>query len=356
METNALTESLELYDTTIIGGGPAGLYAAFYSGMRDMKTKLIEAQAELGGRMLIYPEKMIWDVGGVTPIRCERLIRQLIQQAYTFQPEIVLGEQIAHLKRLADGTMLLTTTTGERHWTRTVILAMGYGVPAPAKLELEGAERYEITNLHYTVMNLESFRGKRVLLSGGSDTAVDWAMELEHIAASVTMVHRRERLGGHEKNVRHIMESPRIQVLAPYVVSRLHGDGDSIRSVTLARADAEGRATDERMHLDTDAVIINHGHPANLGPIADWGLDMQWSQFTAGERMATSGPGIFVAGDSAAYPNKLYLIAGAFNDAALAVNGAKLHIEPQASSMAYVSSHNGVFNEKNKALRKERKA
>lgn len=347
-------DRIELFDTTIIGGGPAGLYAAFYSGMRDMKTKLIEAQNELGGRMLIYPEKMIWDVGGVTPVRCSELIEKLIQQANTFQPDIVLGQQIAYLEHLDDGTMMLTTTSGERHWTRTVILAVGYGVPSPAKLEVEGAERFEITNLYYTVMNLESFRGKRVLLSGGSDTAVDWAMELESIAASITMVHRREKLGGHEKNVRHIMESD-IAVMNPYVISQLHGDGDSIREVTLAKADAAGEPTEEKVKLEVDAVIINHGHPANLGPMTEWGLKMEWSQFVAGERMATSIPGIFAAGDSATYANKLHLIAGAFTDAALAVNGAKLHIEPKASTMAYVSSHNGVFNEKNKALINELK-
>lgn len=344
---------LELYDVTIIGGGPAGLYAAFYSGMRDMKTKLIEASDELGGRLLIYPEKMIWDVGGVTPIHCEQLIQQLIQQARTFEPAIIFGQQIAHLERLADGTMILESSTGERHRTRTVILAIGYGVPRPAKLELEGADRYEVTNLHYTVMNLESFRGKRVLLSGGSDTAVDWAMELEGIAASIAMVHRRERLGGHEKNVRHIMESD-IQVYAPYVIEQLHGKGDAIAAVTLAQAGAEGladgQADERKMRLEVDAVIINHGHPANLGPITEWGLDMEWSSIRTHVRMATNLPGVFAAGDTAIYENKLHLIAGAFTDAALAVNGAKLYLEPSAAGAAYVSSHNGVFNERNKAL------
>ena len=115
----------ELFDVTIIGGGPAGMYAAFYSGMRDMKTKLIDAREELGGRMLIYPEKMIWDVGGVTPVLCEKLICQLVQQAKTFDPAIVLGQQVAGLERLEDGTYMLETLCGEKHWTRTIILAIG---------------------------------------------------------------------------------------------------------------------------------------------------------------------------------------------------------------------------------------
>lgn len=344
-----MTKELELYDVTIIGGGPAGLYASFYSGMRDMKTKLIEAKGELGGRLLIYPKKMIWDVGGLKPTRCEQLIAQLIEQAQTFDPTIVLGQQITNLERLEDGTMIVTSDTGEQHHTRTLILALGYGVAKVAKLELEGVSRFEVTNLHYTVTDLQSFQGKRVLLSGGGDTAVDWAMELESIAASVTVVHRRERLGGHEKNARYVEESS-IHVFKPFAIAQLHGHGDAIEAVTIARADANGELTEDTQRLEVDAVIVNHGQLSDFGPIVDWGLDMgQWS-IAVDEKMGTNLPGIFAAGDTASFPNKLYLIAGAFNDAAIAVNGAKLYLEPKAPSMAYVSSHNAKFNERNKAL------
>jgi thioredoxin reductase (NADPH) len=334
---------------TIVGGGPAGLYASFYSGMRDMKTKLIEAKQELGGKLTIYPEKMIWDVGGVTPIRCEQLIRQLIEQANTFEPTIVQGQQIADMERLEDGTMILTSTTGERHHTRTLILTTGYGVAYPTKLDLEGADRFEVANLYYTVTSLEAFRGKRVLLSGGSDTAVDWALELEPYASSITMVHRRKQIGGHEKNVRHIMESS-IRVLNPFVISKLHGNGDAIEAVTLARVDSEGEMTDETERLEVDAVLINHGHTGDLDSIRQWGVAFDGYNIIASDKMSTNLPGIFAAGDVTVFGNKLNLIAGAFTDAAVAVNGAKLYLEPSAFSMAYVSSHNGIFNEKNKAL------
>ncbi|MFF2886984.1 NAD(P)/FAD-dependent oxidoreductase [Paenibacillus sp. NPDC057967] len=346
-----MTQALELYDITIIGGGPAGLYAAFYSGMRDMKTKLIEAKEELGGRLLIYPEKMIWDVGGITPIRCEQLIQQMIQQAHTFDPTIVLGQQISGLERLADGTMLLTAVTGEQHHTRTLVLALGYGVLKMAKLDIEGAERYEVTNLHYTVQELEGFRGKRVLISGGGDSAVDWANELEPIAASVTVVHRRERFGGHEKNVKRMKESS-VDVRTPYAVARLHGNtnGDAIEAVSIARMNAEGVLMEETEQLEVDAVIVNHGLRGDFGSIVDWGMDMgQWT-INVNEKLATNLPGIFVAGDTANYLSKVQLIAGAFNDAVLAVNSAKLYMEPEASKMAYVSSHNAKFKERNKAL------
>ncbi|MEC0233352.1 NAD(P)/FAD-dependent oxidoreductase [Paenibacillus kribbensis] len=340
-----MTESLELYDVTIIGGGPAGMYTAFYSGMRDMKTKLIEAKHELGGRMRIYPEKMIWDVGGVTPILCDKLIDQLEQQARTFEPTIVLGQQITGLDRQDDGTFLLTSATGEQHWTRTVILAVGYGILKMAKLEIEGADRYEVTNLHYTVQELEPFRGKHVLISGGGNSAVDWANELESIAASVTVVHRRDHFGGHEKNVAR-MKTSSVQVLTPYAVSQLHSsNGETIEQVTISHVE-----TGETQILNVDAVIVNHGLKSDFGPIRDWGLDMGEWHARVSEKLETNVPGIFAAGDFVEYGSKLYLIAGTFTDAALALNSAKLYIDPSADKAAYVSSHNSRFKEKNREL------
>jgi len=336
---------LELYDVTIIGGGPAGLYTAFYSGMRDLKTKLIEAQDRLGGRMLIYPEKMIWDVGGVTPIRGEKLLGQLIQQAKTFDPTIVTGQQIIGYERQEDGTFILTSTSGERHLTRTVILAIGYGVRKMAKLEIEGADRYEVTNLHYTVQELEVFRGKRVLISGGGDSAVDWANELDPIAASVTIVHRREAFGGHERNVAR-MKASSVEVRVPYTVQALHSDGgETIDRVSIVHAE-----TGETEVIEVDAVIVNHGMKSEFGPIREWGLDIGEWNVTVGERMATNIPGIFAAGDFATYGSKVGLIAGAFTDGVLALNSAKLYMDPEAPRMAYVSSHNERFKEKNKQL------
>ncbi|MGG1635093.1 thioredoxin reductase [Paenibacillus sp. FSL A5-0031] len=340
-----MNEQLELYDVTIIGGGPGGLYTTFYSGMRDLKTKLIEAQDQLGGRMLTYPEKIIWDVGGVTPIRCEQLIAQLIQQAKTFDPTIVLGQQITDYERLADGTFMLTSLTGEKHHTRTVIMAIGYGIKKLAKLEIEGADRYEVTNLYYTVQELEKFRDKRVLISGGGDSAVDWANELESIAASVTVVHRRDSFGGHERNVSRMKQSS-VNVLTPYQVLALHSsNGESIEKVTIAHME-----TEESKQIEVDAVIVNHGMKSDFGPIRDWGLDMGVWNANVGERMATNIPGIFGAGDFASFGSKVGLIAGTFTDGVLALNSAKLYMDPEAPEMAYVSSHNERFKEKNREL------
>ncbi|MEO3945694.1 NAD(P)/FAD-dependent oxidoreductase [Gorillibacterium sp. CAU 1737] len=340
-----MSEQRELYDVTIIGGGPAGMYAAFYSGMRDMKTKLIEAKEELGGRMLIYPEKMIWDVGGVTPTLGRDLIERLKQQAMTFDPAIVLGQQIVQFERLEDGTFRLTSDTGEQHWTRTVVLTVGYGILKTAKLEIEGADRYEVTNLHYTVQELEPFRGKRVLISGGGDSAVDWANELEPIAASVTIVHRREKFGGHEKNIAR-MKASSVQVRVPYAVNQLHSrDGEVVDEVMIAHVE-----TGETERIEVDAVIVNHGLKADFGPLREWGLHMdEWCAHVT-DKLETNLPGIFAAGDFVDHPSKVRLIAGTFTDAVLAVNSAKLHLDPEAPKVAYVSSHNDRFKEKNKAL------
>ncbi|MEC0170424.1 NAD(P)/FAD-dependent oxidoreductase [Paenibacillus graminis] len=340
-----MSKELELYDVTIIGGGPAGMYTAFYSGMRDLKTKLIEAKEELGGRMLIYPEKMIWDVGGVTPVLCRKLIDQLAEQARTFDPAIVLGQQIIGQERQEDGTYILTSATGERHWTRTIILTIGYGILQMAKLEIEGADRYEVTNLHYTVQELEPFRGKRVLISGGGDSAVDWANELEQIAASVTIVHRREQFGGHEKNIAR-MKASSVQVRVPHTVSQLHSsDGEKIDQVTISHM--ESGASEQ---IEVDAVIVNHGLKSDFGPLKDWGLDMGEWWANVSSRLETNLPGVFAAGDFVDYSSKVRLIAGTFTDAVLALNSAKLYIDPDAPKVAYVSSHNERFKEKNKAL------
>ncbi|WHY17924.1 NAD(P)/FAD-dependent oxidoreductase [Paenibacillus sp. G2S3] len=340
-----MNNQLELYDVTIIGGGPAGMYTAFYSGMRDLKTKLIEAKDELGGRMLVYPEKMIWDVGGVTPVLCRQLIDQLAQQARTFDPTIIFGQQITHHERLEDGTYMLTSATGEQHWTRTVILAIGYGILQMAKLEIEGADRYEVTNLHYTVQELEPFRGKRVLISGGGDSAVDWANELESIAASVTIVHRREQFGGHEKNIVRMKESS-VNVRVPFAVSQLHSsNGETIDQVTISHIE-----TGESEQYEVDAVIVNHGLKSDFGPLREWGIDMgEWCANVSG-KLETNLPGIFAAGDFVDYSSKVRLIAGTFTDAVLALNSAKLYMDPSAPKAAYVSSHNERFKEKNKAL------
>lgn len=281
-----MTEQLELFDVTIIGGGPAGMYTAFYSGMRDLKTKVLEYNESLGGKILLYPEKVIWDVGGLPPTRGEQLIQQLETQAKTFEPEIALNQKITSFERDEHQNILLTAENGDRHLTKTLILAMGHGIPVQRKLEIEHADRYEVTNLYYTVQELKTFAGKRVVISGGGDSAVDWANALVPIAESVTVVHRRDMFGGHEKNVAN-MKASCTRILTPHELTELHGQADKIDAVTIQNIE-----TGEIERMETDAVIVNHGMKGDLSVLSEWGLKQgEWGLIEVNEKMETNLPG-----------------------------------------------------------------
>lgn len=333
---------MEIFDVTIVGGGPAGLFSAFYSGMRDMKTKVIEYRQELGGRLLYYPEKMIWDVGGVAPIEGKQLISQLVEQAKTFDPKIVLGQKVTNLERSPSGYFILTTADGTKHYSKTVILAVGYGIFAYRKLEVEDAERYEESNLYYAVEDLEEFRDKHVVISGGGDAAVDWANTLLPIAKKVSVVHRRNSFSGMERNVRD-MKASGASIYTPYQIVKLHGQDHTIEAVSIRHIDSK-----EETVLQADAVIVNHGLTSDVQTWRNAGVSMKDSFAAVNANCATNIPGIYGAGDFVTYDSKVQLIAGAFNDAVLAVNNAKRYIEPDAPESAYVSSHNIRFKEKNK--------
>lgn len=344
-----MTDELELYDLTIVGGGPAGLFATFYSGMRHMKTKLIEASDHLGGKLNSYPEKMIWDVGGMPPLPSKQLITQLIDQSKTFNPDIVMNQQIQHIERTDKGTLMIRSHTGELHHTRTILLSVGYGVPKPLKLDLEGAKKYEETNLHYAVTDLEQYRNKRVVISGGGNSAVDWANELEGIAQKVTIVHRRNQFGCHEHSMHQMMNST-IDVKAPYVIRKLVGSKTHIHSIEIDKIDDAGMPLHQSEFIEVDEVIVNHGLQGDMGEIRNWGLEMDQRHVLVNDKLETSIEGVYAAGDTAKFSNKINLLAGAFTDAAVAVNHAKTHLTPEAANDIFISSHNPIFKEKNRAL------
>ncbi|MFC4559235.1 NAD(P)/FAD-dependent oxidoreductase [Virgibacillus kekensis] len=329
----------EIYDVTIIGGGPVGLFTAFYSGMREMKTKIIEFLPFLGGKVpYFYPEKIIRDIGGIASVSGEKLTDQLIEQAMTFNPEVVLGEQCQHLEKTEDGIFILTSDNGARHYTRTVILATGFGTLKSVKLDLPEAEQFEEKNLHYTIRRLESYRGKHVLISGGGNSAVDWANELESIADQVTLVYRKTQFPGLESNVSQ-MKNSSVHVKIPYIIDRLRGNNGVIQTAGL-----KNTQTGETEEVEIDAVIVNHGFEIALGPIAEWGMKMKDSTIVVDGEMATSIPGVYAVGDIANYKNKLPLIAGGFNEGPIAVNSAKLHIHPEAK-LAHLYSTNYDFSD-----------
>ncbi|MDQ0155718.1 NAD(P)/FAD-dependent oxidoreductase [Robertmurraya andreesenii] len=342
----------DLFDVTIIGGGPAGLYSAFYSGLREMKTKIIEFQAELGGKLHVYPEKMIWDVGGLTPIPSAKLLEQLVKQGLTFHPTVVLNEKVVALSQNNDGYFVIQAASGQEHYSKTVIVAVGGGILKPQKLSIEGAERFEISNLNYTVKSLQRFKNKTVLISGGGNSAIDWANELEPIASKVFLTYRKENLSGHEAQVTQLLSSS-VQCFFNTEISKLIASDthDSIKQVEL-----KNHETGDVSYLSIDEVIINHGYEMDSSLLNNSKLDIEMvnDYFVAGNAMCESSvAGLFAAGDIISYDGKVHLIAGAFQDAVNAVNKAKQYINPEASKSGMVSSHNEVFKKRNRELIKQ---
>ncbi|WP_313894218.1 NAD(P)/FAD-dependent oxidoreductase [Psychrobacillus sp.] len=341
-----------IYDITIIGGGPAGLYSAFYSGLREMKTKIIEYQPQLGGKIHVYPEKMIWDVGGQTPISGEKLIQQLVQQGLTFDPEVVLNEKVESVTKNEDGIFVLHTTSGQMHFSKTIIIAVGSGILNPTKLEIEGAERFEVSNLNYTVKSIQRFKDKTVIISGGGNAAIDWANELEPIAKKVYVSYRKEALNGHEAQVTQLLGSSVTCYFNTTISKLIASDNHDV----IERVELTNNDTEEVSHLAIDEVIINHGYEqdAELLKNSDINIEIAENFYVNGTSLSESSvEGVYAAGDILHHPGKLHLIAGTFHDAANAVNRAKQYIQPDASNVAMVSSHNDVFKERNKELIKE---
>jgi ferredoxin/flavodoxin---NADP+ reductase len=337
---------MELFDVTIIGGGPAGLYSAFYSGMRNMKTKIIEVQPILGGKVNIYPEKILWDVGGLPPIQAQHFVQNLINQAKTFSPTICLNTKVEQITKQGE-IFVISTDSGEIHYSKTIIVAVGGGILNPIKLEVEGADKYAMSNLHYTILGLKRFQNKRVLVSGGGNGAIDWAVELLPVAKEVTVIYRGEQLSAHESQVEKLKQHDVNIMLNAEIQSLLSNRNQTrIAQVVISQ-------NGNSLLLPVDDVLVCHGYQREMSlSFADEikpNVKDDYYLVSHGQ-CRTSVPGVFAAGDIIYYEDKVNLLAGAFQDAVLAVNSAKLYIDPKAEKYAMVSSHNEKFLEKNKDL------
>lgn len=342
-------EQKDQYDVTVIGGGPAGLYSAFYSGLREMKTKLIEYQPQLGGKLHVYPEKMIWDVGGLAPVPGAKLIEQLAEQGLTFNPTVVLNEKVKAITRNEDGIFVLKGSSGEEHYSKTVIVAVGSGILKPQKLKIEGAERFEVSNLNYTVQSLKHFKDKTVIISGGGNSAVDWANELEPVAKQVYITFRKGALTGHEAQVSQLMNSSVVCIGNTSITKLIAGANQE----KIERVELTNNETGKITYLSVDEVVINHGYEQDTELLknSDLKIEMLDDFYISGNACSESSvEGLYAAGDILKHDGKLHLIAGAFQDAANAVNKAKQFIEPDATTSAMVSSHNDVFKKRNREL------
>jgi thioredoxin reductase (NADPH) len=316
----------DIYDLTIIGGGPTGLFAAFYAGFRELRTKIIEALPELGGQLVVlYPEKYIYDVPGFPEILAKDLARALITQGLTFNPTVVLEEQVQTIAYRPDNIIELGTNKGIKHLTRTVLICAGVGAFSPNKLALPSAARFEGNGVYYFVKDKTLFANKRLVVVGGGDSAMDWVLNLHPIAKSITLVHRRDVFRAHEASVKEVFGLG-IEINLFWEIKEILG-GDHVTGVIIFN-----NKTKEERTLACDAILINIGFKADLGPIKDWPLEFVGRDIKVDGRMQTSLPRVYAAGDVAADPNsvKLNLIVTGFAQAAIAVNCAKTAVDPRA--------------------------
>jgi len=318
--------SQDVYDITIIGAGPTGLFATFYAGLRLMKTKVIDALEQPGGQVaVLYPEKYIFDVPGYTKVLAKDLVKNLVDQAFQAGPTVVLGERVLSFQK-QDGVFEIATDKGSKHFSKTILIAAGVGAFSPNKLEAEGVSQYEGKGVYYFVKDKSAFKGKKLLIVGGGDSAVDWALNMRDVAAKITLIHRRDVFRAHEQSVIELMKS-NIEIKLFYEVRKVIGDSQGIKQAVIF-----DNRTNKELTVDVDSILVNIGFRADLGPIKNWGLEISGRELTCNGKMETKVPGIYVAGDIAGPLDnvKLNLIATGYAQAAVAVNVAKAFVDPNS--------------------------
>jgi ferredoxin/flavodoxin---NADP+ reductase len=312
------------YDIAVIGGGPTGLFGLFYAGLRGMTSILFESLPELGGQLTtLYPEKLVFDMPGFPQVLARDLAAELVKQAARFSPVIRTSEQVQLLRKQAERRFELATTKGT-YQARSVLISAGVGSFAPKKLAIN-LDHYERRGLYYFVKDTNEFAGKRILIVGGGDSALDWALHLEPVGSQVSLAHRRGEFRGHEDSAQKVLAST-VDVRLFHEVKEVQGDGCVERVVIY---DNRTRA---ETTLDVDCLLLNLGFAANLGPIRDWGIELAGKAIRVDGHFQTSVQGVFAAGDIVEYPDRenVNLIATGVADAAVAVNYAKAYIEPGA--------------------------
>ncbi|WP_309685847.1 NAD(P)/FAD-dependent oxidoreductase [Armatimonas sp.] len=329
---------MDIYDFTIIGGGPTGLFGAFYSGLREMRTKLIDSMPQLGGQLsALYPEKYIYDVGGFPKVLAKDLVAQFADQALQYSPTVCLSEKVVKLERVGDDTaaggyLVLTTDKGESHYSRTVLLAAGVGAFLPRKMDIPDLDRLEGLGVHYFVTDPTALAGKRLVIVGGGDSAFDWAMALGPQAASCLQLHRTDRFRAHEDTIKKVRELDSVELRTFFELKALHGE-EHLEAVTIF-----DNRTGEEQRVECDALLLNLGFLTNLGPIKEWGLEIEKNTIRVDSTMRTNIAGIYSAGDICSYVGKLKLIATGVGEAGTAANFAKTYLDPGSKAFPGHSS------------------
>lgn len=327
-------------DILIIGAGPVGLFTVFEAGLLKLKTHIIDALAQPGGQLSeIYPKKPIFDIPGLPEILAGDLVDNLIEQGKQFQPGFTLGERAETIEKQDDGTFIVTTNKGTQHHAPVVAIAGGLGSFEPRKPKIDHLEDFEDKGVNYLIKDPEEFRNKTVVLAGGGDSALDWTIHLAEIAKDVTLIHRRNEFRGaldSVEKVRVLKESGKVNLITPAEVIDIEGNGKVERVVVKKEANV--------FSLDADYFIPLFGLLPKLGPIGDWGLDIEKGAIKVNNALdyQTNIPGIFAIGDVNTYPGKLKLILCGFHEATLMCQAAYQIIYPGKKYVMKYTTVTGV--------------
>lgn len=339
----------DIYDITFIGAGPVALYGMYYAGLRLMKSKVIDMLEEVGGGLTaLYPDKYIYDMAGFPRVMAKDLVKVMHEQACLYPQTFCLGEKVTKLERTDDGTIKISTDK-DVHWSKTVVICAGLGAYTPRRLNVPNLENFEGRGVHFFMKQVDEFTDKNILIVGGGDSAFDFAMMLEHVASSVTHIHRNSFFSAHEDSVEKVKNST-VKMKFPFWELKEVSGNDRIESARIVQT-----KTGQEETLKVDAILLSVGFVTSLGPIADWGLELDKDCIVVNTRMRTNIEGVYAAGDIVAYDGKLKLISLGCGEVAIAVNNAKHYIDPNAKISPGHSTDKHVLALKKIARQKKEK-
>jgi len=314
-------------DAVIIGAGPVGLFQVFELGLLEIKVHVIDSLPEVGGQCIeLYPDKPIYDIPAIPVCTGRELTNNLLKQIEPFSAQFHLSQEVSKLERQADGRFLVGTSQDNHFLSKTVFIAGGVGAFQPRTINLEGIDAFVGKQVFYHVKNPEQFSDKRIVICGGGDAALDWAIHFSEIAASVTLIHRRDDFKAAPKSIAKIRElcaNNQMQLLIGQVTGYEAKDA-LLTEITFTNIDGESQ------QIRLDDLLVFYGLSPKLGPIAEWGLNIDRKQICVDtQKFQTSTPGIYAVGDINVYPGKKKLILSGFHEAALAAFAAAEYLNPE---------------------------
>jgi thioredoxin reductase (NADPH) len=314
-------------DAVIIGAGPVGLFQVFELGLLEIKAHVIDALPEAGGQCIeLYPDKPIYDIPAIPVCTGRELTENLLKQIKPFGAQFHLGQEVTQLEKQADGRFLISTSKDQQFLSKTVFIAGGVGAFQPRTLNLDGIEAFVGKQVFYSVKNPEQFRGKNIVICGGGDAALDWALHLVDKATSVTLIHRRDDFKAAPASIakmRELCKNKQMQLLIGQI-TRYEVEHGQISKMIVTDIESKDHS------ISVDDLLIFFGLSPKLGPIADWGLDIERKQVSVDtEKFQTSIPGIYAVGDINIYPGKKKLILSGFHESALAAFAAAAYLNPE---------------------------